>query len=340
MKRFGVTLMMCGLLSWQALHAPRADAQAAGVFGCPGDCNYDGRVQFNELMLGVRRGLGQPGSSSSCIPAERHCDGAVSIDDLVDAVAAGGNACTGYPTTPDSLPLGIYDTHTVGVEEGGSFTHDTLAAVDARFAPFELRLRLTPLESLYAYGSFDAEGRVCTEGSFIQGDVFSPLRGLLEYDAETERVAGSVVAQRLLLRDEIHIDIVAESGTTAPSVHEGTYDIDVEYQGEAAGVRTRLQLPVRDIDAFGVGTCGPGVETDATGLPFSEIAAGRCWVSPRGRIDFFSSEYRPAVTGGCVAPLRLIGRLGGGGEASSGSFFVGLVPPACSLGASWSVGAP
>jgi len=339
MSRFGVTLVMFGLVASQLAYAPRASADGDPVFGCPGDCNYDGRVGLSELMIGVRRGLGQTSIANPCVPIERQCDGVVSIDDLVDAVVASDNQCQGYPTKPASLPFGIYDATTVATAPGESFTLDTLASVDSRFAPFEMRLRLTTLASAYAYGAFSADGRICAEGSYIEGDIFFPMRGILTYDAEDATVAGSMIAQRLFTRDEIELDVTVTRAATPPATHAGNYSIAVVSTTDESGARSTIGLPVRDIDALGVGNCGPAVETDSDGMRIATIAGGRCWISPRGRIDFFSSEYLAEDINGCVAPMRFLGRLGGGVESSGGELFVGLVPPACFLGATWSVGA-
>lgn len=58
----------------------------------PGDCNGDGQVTINELVKGVRIGVGDT-PMSDCASFDRGGDGAVAIDDLLAAVNMALNGC-------------------------------------------------------------------------------------------------------------------------------------------------------------------------------------------------------------------------------------------------------
>ena len=58
---------------------------------CPGDCNSDGAVTVDEIVLGVSLALGT--SSSPCTALDADGDGAVTITDLVRVVAAALDEC-------------------------------------------------------------------------------------------------------------------------------------------------------------------------------------------------------------------------------------------------------
>lgn len=60
---------------------------------CTGDCNGDGRVAINELVLGVNIVLG-PESVDAC-PAFANPDGIVNVAQLVKAVNNTLNGCGG-----------------------------------------------------------------------------------------------------------------------------------------------------------------------------------------------------------------------------------------------------
>jgi len=66
---------------------------------CPGDCNGDGEVRIEELVLGVRIALGEP--LALCPAFDATPDGVVRIDELVRAA---GNALDGCPATPTVPP--------------------------------------------------------------------------------------------------------------------------------------------------------------------------------------------------------------------------------------------
>jgi hypothetical protein len=59
---------------------------------CPGDCNGDGMVAINELILGVNIALNlQP--VSACLPFDTNGDGRVLINELVAAVSRALTGC-------------------------------------------------------------------------------------------------------------------------------------------------------------------------------------------------------------------------------------------------------
>jgi uncharacterized repeat protein (TIGR03806 family) len=84
---------------------------AAPLPACVGDCDADGFVFVNELVVGVGLVLDR-GSPSSCASLDRDRDGAVGIDELLEAVrnsARGCPAITPSPT-PTATPGPIAET--------------------------------------------------------------------------------------------------------------------------------------------------------------------------------------------------------------------------------------
>lgn len=73
---------------------------------CPADCDGDGRVAVDELILGVNIALGgRPLSACSSLDAD--FDGTVAISDLISAVRAALEGCpTMVAPTPTPTPLG------------------------------------------------------------------------------------------------------------------------------------------------------------------------------------------------------------------------------------------
>lgn len=69
-----------------ATASPQPTARAA----CAGDCNGDGTVAINELILGVAMGLGDAGD---CAALDDDDNGSVSIDELVRAVSTALGGC-------------------------------------------------------------------------------------------------------------------------------------------------------------------------------------------------------------------------------------------------------
>ncbi len=76
---------------------------------CYADCNYDGRIAVNELILGVNMAL-ELRPISDCSGFDITRDGAISIGELVTAVRGNLNGCipfnTPTPTRPTSTPTG------------------------------------------------------------------------------------------------------------------------------------------------------------------------------------------------------------------------------------------
>lgn len=59
----------------------------SGPADCPGDCNRDGTVTVDELLLATRAALGSlPSLVRRCLPADVDLDYRVSIDELVLSV--------------------------------------------------------------------------------------------------------------------------------------------------------------------------------------------------------------------------------------------------------------
>lgn len=75
---------------------------------CPGDCNGNGEVTVDELVVAVNVALGDA-DLASCSAADRGGDGSVSIDDLVVAVATALQGCPAVasPTPTPVQPLAI-----------------------------------------------------------------------------------------------------------------------------------------------------------------------------------------------------------------------------------------
>jgi hypothetical protein len=91
------------LLVWQStgVTVPAQDGSGAGIFAqrysagpaaCPGDCNGDGAVTINELVVGVAIGLGNA-PVSRCPAFDRNADGTVAIAELIAAVDADLGGC-------------------------------------------------------------------------------------------------------------------------------------------------------------------------------------------------------------------------------------------------------
>lgn len=74
---------------------------ARPVLGCVGDCNGDGAVLINELVFGVNLVI-ERSSPSPCPALDRNRNGAVSIDELLEAVRNGAHGCP--VTTPSPTP--------------------------------------------------------------------------------------------------------------------------------------------------------------------------------------------------------------------------------------------
>jgi len=93
-----------------------AQMASGGAPGCPGDCDGDGRVAINELVLAVGIALGRS-PLESCPAADSVVDGTVRINELIAAVRSALDGCpaaeTPTPdatTTPTSTPLDVSPT--------------------------------------------------------------------------------------------------------------------------------------------------------------------------------------------------------------------------------------
>lgn len=73
---------------------------------CVGDCNADGSVTVDELLLGVNIALGSA-TVTSCSAVDTNGDGEVTIDELLAAVKAALNGCP-VNHAPDVPCFGIY----------------------------------------------------------------------------------------------------------------------------------------------------------------------------------------------------------------------------------------
>ena len=91
-------LLVVGLVPASVqLGARRADAQQ-----CVGDCNGDGKVTIDELILGVNIALGTQ-SVDVCPAFDVNSDGQVTIDELVSAVNNALDGCPATATPTDTL---------------------------------------------------------------------------------------------------------------------------------------------------------------------------------------------------------------------------------------------
>ncbi len=85
-----------GVLVWLAVAVGTAAAQP-----CAGDCDGDGGVAINELILGVNLALGV--GEGACAAIDADGDGAVQINELVGGVANALAGCRGEPATRASV---------------------------------------------------------------------------------------------------------------------------------------------------------------------------------------------------------------------------------------------
>jgi hypothetical protein len=110
-------------------------AAPAAAQSCPGDCNGDGIVRVEEMVVGVRLALGN-GSTDECPAFDGDGDGEVSIDELVRAVASVLGGCPATPTppaTPTATPTGA-DTPTATPTippVGGNWLEEALTVDDS-----------------------------------------------------------------------------------------------------------------------------------------------------------------------------------------------------------------
>jgi hypothetical protein len=69
-------------------------ANAVTYVNCAGDCNADGEVGIDELVLGVGEALGEQ-SLGECAAYDTNSDGTVSISELLQSVRAALQGCPG-----------------------------------------------------------------------------------------------------------------------------------------------------------------------------------------------------------------------------------------------------
>ncbi len=82
-----------GMLGGAADAAACAEAEGAEcAAACPGDCDGDGAVRINELVLLVRVALDLE-ELSACAGSDRDADGSISIEELIAAVDGSLNGC-------------------------------------------------------------------------------------------------------------------------------------------------------------------------------------------------------------------------------------------------------
>jgi hypothetical protein len=74
----------CAIGAWERVALAR---------GCPGDCNQDGRVSVNELVLGLSIALAKQ-SLDVCPAADPNGDRSVSIDEVVGSVRMALAGCS------------------------------------------------------------------------------------------------------------------------------------------------------------------------------------------------------------------------------------------------------
>jgi hypothetical protein len=101
-----------------SLGAARAGAQ------CAGDCDGDGMVAINELILGVNIALGTA-ATTDCPSFDTDGDGMVAINELIAAVSNALNSCTPV-TTPTATATLVRDTPTVGPTPDASCGNGTV----------------------------------------------------------------------------------------------------------------------------------------------------------------------------------------------------------------------
>lgn len=126
----------------------------AGSPGCAGDCNGDGQVRVDELILGVNRALGTAGPEI-CAAVDDDENGEVTVDELVRAVRNALAGCGADLTaTPTASPFAS-PTPTPTAPSGPSWT--ALAPMPRA----RQEIGVTELDGwVYAIGGLDATGRV------------------------------------------------------------------------------------------------------------------------------------------------------------------------------------
>jgi parallel beta-helix repeat protein len=117
MRRFGVTGASATAVALAVALGGRAQA-----VGCGGDCNGDGQVTINELLLGVNIALGSR-PVADCSSVDGDGDGHVQIGELIQAV---NHALTGCPASACTAPPA---NRCVEIAPGPSAQDDLLSAL-------------------------------------------------------------------------------------------------------------------------------------------------------------------------------------------------------------------
>src|ERR1044072_9178058 len=94
-RRPVLSLAVCGALT--AISPVRAVRQ-----NCPGDCNSNLQVSFDEIIIGVKIALGLA-DVPACSPANRNGDFSVRVGELIAAVESPRVSC---PVIPTPTPTG------------------------------------------------------------------------------------------------------------------------------------------------------------------------------------------------------------------------------------------
>src|SRR4051794_26959819 len=86
------------------------------ALACTGDCDGNGTVTVNELVVDVQVALGSVGADR-CADGDENGDGRVAITELVAAVDSVLNGCGGSQATPTVRPQNCGDGTAEGDEE-------------------------------------------------------------------------------------------------------------------------------------------------------------------------------------------------------------------------------
>ena len=107
--RVSVTVRSDRSLRWWGCTAVAAVAiglalRASTALACAGDCNGDGTVEINELVIGVDIALGQT-LVAACPAMDSNGDGSITIDELIAAVNNALDNCGMSRATPTAPPI-------------------------------------------------------------------------------------------------------------------------------------------------------------------------------------------------------------------------------------------
>jgi hypothetical protein len=65
---------------------------AFAALACPGDCNGDGSVTIDELLIGVNLALSEA-APKACPAFDANLDGLITVDELIEATSRALNGC-------------------------------------------------------------------------------------------------------------------------------------------------------------------------------------------------------------------------------------------------------